>query len=222
MLVRLALAGLALAVTGGPALAQTLHLISVADSEDGAVGPAFARNAARINDKMRSISGLANLHFNLVFIDGIKRKYSCAEIAKAIKDVRVDPDDVVVFYHSGHGQSSRRSARDTNFSRFPALQCSESAREKLPRLEDISNDLRKKKARVTQRMRQREPASSTNEIAAGDHSGIMPEVLLLPPPPIHFRAPATPPPPDPRLPSTPAGRLGCRVPSAGSSTSRCE
>jgi hypothetical protein len=129
------------------ALAQALHVISVADTKDPTVGIEFGVNNAAIHDYVKSLSKTANLTLDLIDIKD--ESYSCDAIKKAVKDLSVKPDDVVIFYHSGHGRSPKRNANDRSGSIFPSLECAASLDDPIPNLEDLSNVLREKGARLT-------------------------------------------------------------------------
>ena len=145
--VSLAAAATMLALTCQSASAQTLHLISIADTKDVPVGPGFERSFKKFNELADYIKNKAEMKLNQILITG--EKYTCDNINKAVRDLKVQPDDTVIFYHAGHGQSSKKSANDKSFSRFPALQCTDSLKIKIPKLEDLSTALTKKGARLT-------------------------------------------------------------------------
>ena len=62
--------------------------------------------------------------------------------------MRVVADDVIIFYHSGHGHSSNSGKNDKSESVFPSMACAKNPPGSL-KLEDISTQLRNKKARLT-------------------------------------------------------------------------
>src|SRR5437870_3396915 len=83
------------------AQAQTLHLISIADSNDATIGPGTAANSKAIQSYASIVSVVSKLKLNPLEISG--GQYSCHAISKAVQTLQVKPDDVIIFYYSGHG-----------------------------------------------------------------------------------------------------------------------
>jgi len=142
----------------------TLHLITVADTEDGLVGKEFGLNNEEIKRYAGSLAGTTDLVLDTKEIVG--KDYSCANINAAVLNLRVQSHDVVIFYHSGHGTSPKKDINDKARSKFPSLQCTTDLTAALPNLEDISNALRLKGARLT--------------ITAADSCNRIPEQELAP------------------------------------------
>ncbi|MGA7327274.1 MAG: caspase family protein [Rhodomicrobium sp.] len=142
----------------------TLHLIAVADTEDGLVGKEFGLNNEEIKRYAGSLAGTTDLVLDVKEIAG--KDYSCSNINAAVKNLSAQPNDVVIFYHSGHGTSPKKDISDKAGSKFPSLQCTTDLTAALPNLEDISNALRKKGARLT--------------ITAADSCNRLPEQELAP------------------------------------------
>jgi Caspase domain len=135
-------------VTGAiPGYAQTLHVISAADTLDPPMGVEFGLNKDAIDNYVQSLAQATNMILELVDVTG--QSYSCASIEKAIKNLSVASQDVVIFFHSGHGHSPRHDTKDESASIFPSLECSTSPHAQIPNLEDIFKLLSEKNARIT-------------------------------------------------------------------------
>lgn len=144
-----AVIGFLIAFTIGiaPGHCQTLHVISAADTQDPQMGVEFKLNSKEIHNYVTSLSKTINLELDLIEIE--EGAYSCASIGTAIKNLSVKPDDVILFFHSGHGNSPRLDANDKSASIFPSLECASALGAPIPNLEDISNELRAKGAGLT-------------------------------------------------------------------------
>jgi caspase domain-containing protein len=130
-----------------PSHSQTLHVISVADTRDPQLKVEFTLNNKAIHEYATSLSETTNMKLDL--IDVTEKSYSCASIETAIKNVSAKPEDVIIFFHSGHGHSPRRDSKDESASIFPSLECASSLDAPIPNLEDLFKLLVDKKARLT-------------------------------------------------------------------------
>ena len=73
----------------------------MADTNDKPLGPGFSANHVAIHEFVQTLS--KTIHMRLNFISKTGNAYSCKEITKAAQEVSAEPDDVVIFYNSGHG-----------------------------------------------------------------------------------------------------------------------
>jgi hypothetical protein len=131
----------------GPAHSQTLHVISVADSNDGPIGAGAASNSKALEGYATLVATLTKLSLSFTPISG--DKFSCTEILKSVADLQAKPNDVIIFYYSGHGfapESDPSHPGTAAASRFPWFFCNPAASR--PNLEAISRDLRAKGARL--------------------------------------------------------------------------
>jgi len=134
--------------TMGAAHGQILHLISVADSNDPTIGPGTAANSKALTDYASLVALISKLTLNSKDIRG--DDFRCTEIAKTIDDLQAKPDDVIIFYYSGHGFAPEHEPNNPAMpaqSKFPWFFCNPAASR--PNLEAISRELGKKGARLT-------------------------------------------------------------------------
>ncbi|MGO9173380.1 MAG: caspase family protein [Rhodomicrobium sp.] len=136
----------------GSGIAQTLHVINIADTRvDTDNHEGFSANFDRVKELGEEIARLTNMKIDSIVIKD--NDYKCDTIKSKVRDLQVASDDVILFYHSGHGQSPKTSASDTSASNYPSFQCDDpehpSPVSDLPNLEDISTQLRGKNARLT-------------------------------------------------------------------------
>lgn len=140
------LAGLLLALllgTSGIASAQTIHLLTVADTNDLNIGTGTSGNTRRVADFVNRAATDMKVTVSRQDVSG--NAFSCRKITEAIGLLNAAPGDVVIFYYSGHGFRT-----DANVTKFPELYCGEEAFSGgAPRLVDIVAELVKKGARLT-------------------------------------------------------------------------
>jgi Caspase domain len=130
-----------------PSLSQTLHVISVADTKDPQMGVEFNLNNNEIHKYVTSLSKTTNLVLDLVDVSG--DSYSCDSIEVAIKNLSVKSEDVVIFFHSGHGNSPRHDVNDETSFIYPSIECAPALGDRTLNLSDLFKLLMGKKARLT-------------------------------------------------------------------------
>jgi hypothetical protein len=130
-----------------PAYSQTLHVISVADSNDGPIGAGTAANSKALQSYATLVATLTKLSLNFTPISG--DKFTCTEILKSVAELQAKPNDVIMFYYSGHGfapESDPSRPGTAAASLFPWFYCNPAASR--PNLEAISKELKAKGARL--------------------------------------------------------------------------
>jgi len=137
---------------GVPGIAQTLHVINIADTRvDTDNHEGFSANFERVKELAKEIAESTKMKIDWVEIKD--KNYNCENIKSKVKDLKIASDDVIIFYHSGHGQSPKTGANDISASDYPSFQCDDplhpSPVSDLPNLEDISKQLGRKSARLT-------------------------------------------------------------------------
>jgi hypothetical protein len=136
-----------------PSYSQTLHVISIANTDDSRIGTGFSTNAKSIRDYAALVSSVSGLALDMKEIIGAE--YTCKAIKDSVDALNVqNTADVILFYHSGHGISPAENQASTSTSKYPSFECEkdgadESNIAQLPNLESISNTLRSKGARLT-------------------------------------------------------------------------
>lgn len=139
------LAGLLLALllaAGGIASAQTIHLVTIADSNDINIGSGTQGNTRRVADFVNRAGAEMKVTVSRQDVSG--KNFGCPKIIEAISLIKAGPEDVVIFYYSGHGFRT-----PDNATKFPDLYCGEEASNGGARLVDIAASLAKKGARLT-------------------------------------------------------------------------
>ncbi|NUB25278.1 caspase family protein [Azospirillum brasilense] len=132
--------GLAIIGASLPSVAQTLHAVIAADTDDPKIGGGAKENAKKMEQLIDSAAKLVRLKPNTIRLQN--EKFNCEGINEALGDLQIGADDVVMFYYSGHGY---RLFNDQ--SRFPRLACSRNPVGN-PQLEDAAMTLRTRKARL--------------------------------------------------------------------------
>ncbi|MEP7254726.1 MAG: caspase family protein [Ferruginibacter sp.] len=83
-------------------LSVKMHLLIVANTFDEHIGKACAKDMKRAIKFFRDIKDFLGIQFEYDTISG--KKYNLSEVEKAIEKLRsAAPNDIIVFYYSGHG-----------------------------------------------------------------------------------------------------------------------
>ena len=89
------------ATTTAPA---KIHFILVANTEDPRIGSSVKKDVNNIYSEIKDVSTFLNLPLNYVEISG--SKFGKANVETALNNLKPGPDDIVIFYYSGHGYSN--------------------------------------------------------------------------------------------------------------------
>lgn len=129
--------------SAGCATAQTIHLITVADSFDANIGTGAAANTRQVEDFVKAVAFELRLPLKRQDIAG--KEFNCQRIQAEIEALTAGNDDVVIFYYSGHGFRTPE-----NITKFPELYCGpEAFSGGAPRLKEVATQLQDKGARLT-------------------------------------------------------------------------
>ena len=79
----------------------TLHLILVTNTLDPSLGAGFAANHRKLKALFKDAAMSARVRFNAVEISG--DQFNSAQVKGAINNLKAGPNDIVIFYYSGHG-----------------------------------------------------------------------------------------------------------------------
>ena len=94
--------------------AATLHAIYVADVQDAQIGVSTKADVDHLSAQINTVKDLVGLKLNQVLLSGPQFKIDT--VLNYIDALQVAPDDVVLFYYSGHGYRT-----DVKDSKWPAL-----------------------------------------------------------------------------------------------------
>lgn len=83
------------------AVAQTLHAVIVADTDDESIGVSVRKDYDRNIALARAIAANTGLALDLKAIEGAQ--VTLGNLRNAVRGLTVKPDDAVLFYYSGHG-----------------------------------------------------------------------------------------------------------------------
>jgi hypothetical protein len=81
-----------------------IHFVLVANTDDPRIGSSVKKDVTNIYSEMKDVSVFLNLPLNYVEISGAK--FGKAGIETALNNLKPGPNDIVVFYYSGHGYSN--------------------------------------------------------------------------------------------------------------------
>ena len=87
-----------------------LHLLVVANTNDPTVGKAAVLDMRRVIQTFDTITRFMQIRMDTIVISG--KNYNKANVEKAIKVLNPDPNDIVVFYYTGHGFLKSEDRRD--------------------------------------------------------------------------------------------------------------
>ena len=79
----------------------TMYLIQVTNSLDDSLGVGFYENHLKINYLFSNAAKMSGINFQNIEIFGTN--FNKANVLKAINDVHPGPNDILIFYYSGHG-----------------------------------------------------------------------------------------------------------------------
>ncbi|TAE21395.1 MAG: hypothetical protein EAZ91_25305 [Cytophagales bacterium] len=118
----------------------TFHTILIAATNDHSVGIACQIDLLATHAKFGNIAEKIGYQYNPIVIKD--REFGFEAFAQAMRAVRSGPDDIIVFYYTGHGFNVTRNESD-----FPLLQLDTINPKKIPPLDLIHNLLLEKKPR---------------------------------------------------------------------------
>lgn len=97
-----------------PVFAADVHAIFVIDTDDPNIGDSVRKDMENVEAMLRDAAGRTNMGISVQrFID---RNMTTDRVAAAVRGLDPGPDDMVVFYYSGHGFRTRLGE-----TRYPAL-----------------------------------------------------------------------------------------------------
>lgn len=133
--------GIGLASVGGRA--QTLHAIVVADTKDPVLARACAYDVAVIHRQLVQVSAAIGYQLNEQLIS--QADFGRKQLDKVLQSVVPRPDDILLFYYTGHGYNLSGRA-----DRFPLLMLDKKAgnTQRNPGLLTVHTLLKRKKARL--------------------------------------------------------------------------
>lgn len=125
--------------------AQTLHFISMFDTNDQKIGSGMKTERMLINNEMQTIAGyLEEFGYDSQFSDYYGVNCGRSSLMQAINGLQVGSNDVVVFYYGGHGA---RAVNDSD--RFPQMCLGERNQGNWVPSSLIKNMIAKKNPRLT-------------------------------------------------------------------------
>ena len=85
--------------------AATIHAVLIGDTLDPIIGGTVQTDIDRMNRLLQAIANSGDLDLSLHIFDG--DEYQPRPIFDYVKNLQVDDDDVVFYYHSSHGFRGR-------------------------------------------------------------------------------------------------------------------
>jgi GH25 family lysozyme M1 (1,4-beta-N-acetylmuramidase) len=96
------------------ASAQTIHAVLVTDTLDGPIGAGISENRQNVRSFLENVQSVSDLKVTISEVTGAD--FNCKSIIGALDKLSTSPDDVVLFYYSGHG--FREDGSQTEFPQF--------------------------------------------------------------------------------------------------------
>ena len=125
--------------------AQTLHFISMFDTNDQKIGSGMKTERMLINNEMQTIAGyLEEFGYDSQFSDYYGVNCGRSSLMQAINGLQVGSNDVVVFYYGGHGARAYNNSED----RFPQMCLGEASQSNWVPSSLIRNIIAKKNPRL--------------------------------------------------------------------------
>lgn len=88
-----------------------LHFIMVANTEDPRIGASVKKDVTNIYSEIKDVATFLKLPLNMVEISGTK--FGKESVETAINNLKPGPDDIVIFYYSGHGYANDQQSAQT-------------------------------------------------------------------------------------------------------------
>ncbi len=120
-----------------------IQFIVVANTEDARIGVSVKKDVTNIYSELKDVSVFLNLPLNYVEISGTK--FGKANVETALDNLKPGPNDIVIFYYSGHGYSNDQLAYpqfDLRQSRFDDITVA------TLNVSDVYNRIKAKNARL--------------------------------------------------------------------------
>jgi hypothetical protein len=126
----------------------TIHLITVADTNDAAIGAGARANAQRMAGYLQVVGVTlgVTIDSNTKVVDNDfsdAANDNCAKVRQALTAFTTGPDDVVVFYYSGHGFNKGLPSDP-----YPSFWCSSIGNHDVG-LKSVATDISRKNPRLT-------------------------------------------------------------------------
>lgn len=91
-----------------PSTANTkIHFIVVANTEDARIGTSVVKDVTNFYSQIKDVSVFLNVPLNYIEIKG--SKFGKANVESALNNLKPGPNDIVIFYYSGHGYSNEQN-----------------------------------------------------------------------------------------------------------------
>lgn len=126
--------------------AQTVHFFTMFDTNDAKIGKGMSAERQLIQNEMQTIAGyLEEFGYDSELSDYYGSSCGRSSLMKAINELQVGGDDVVVFYYGGHGARAYNNESD----RFPQMCLGEASESNWVPSSLIKNIIKKKNPRLT-------------------------------------------------------------------------
>ncbi len=121
-----------------------LILLAVVNVNDPEIGSSCAKDLQRANETFRKLSMMLGIRMDSIFISG--NNYNKENVEKALDELKPAPNDIIVFYYSGHGFRKPKDGRQ-----FPYMDLRPKVDDTYMvnslNVEDVYTSIRKKGAR---------------------------------------------------------------------------
>lgn len=85
-----------------------LHFIVVANTNDPRIGYSVQKDLVNLSSQMKDVSVFLKIPLNYVEVSGAN--FNKKNVENAVNNLKPGPNDVVIFYYSGHGYSNDQNA----------------------------------------------------------------------------------------------------------------
>jgi hypothetical protein len=105
--------------SGTPVTPAKLHFVLVANTNDPRIGYSVQKDVINISSQIRDVATFLGLPLNYVEVSGAK--FGKPGVETALNNLKPGPNDIVIFYYSGHGYSNESKA-DEQYPQFDLRQ----------------------------------------------------------------------------------------------------
>ncbi len=98
------------------AMAQKVHAVLIADTNDDSIGPGIVGNLKLMKSLLNQAKTVGQIDMDVHVVAG--SDFNCTNINKAVDGLNVGPTDTVLFYYSAHGYRTPQTP-----TKFPDFDC---------------------------------------------------------------------------------------------------
>ncbi len=89
--------------------AKAIHLFLAGDTRNGRIGESVGIDLKNVEDTFTYIAKMAKVPLHIKKITSLDNSLTLGHLDAHLREAQVSPDDVIIFYYSGHGSRTRKT-----------------------------------------------------------------------------------------------------------------